>query len=231
MLYSNINRYRIYDNYLGKGYNQCKVMTRKEFQKYVGKYTKVIEEIKLSAHQLHEHVNQTYDKVHPYGFHLDMVAASVYKYGHEVCDAEQDVLPMFFGAYYHDCMEDARQTYNDVMRIARKWLNEEQALMATEIVYALTNDKGRTREERAGEKYYQGIRETPYAPFVKLADRLANITYSFTQSNEANAHMKGVYQEELPHFLEAIIVDSNDPRFSLPPTIIADLKDTVEQNQ
>lgn len=206
-------------------------MTRNEFLNYVSKYATMIEEMKISAHQLHEHVNQTYDKVHPYGFHLDMVAASVYKYGHEVCAAEQDVLPLFFGAYYHDSIEDARQTYNDVMRIARKWMNDEQALMATEIVYALTNDKGRTRAERAGEKYYQGIRETPYAPFVKLADRLANITYSFTHSNEANAHMKGVYQKELPHFLEAITVDSYDPRFSLPTTMIADLKDTVEQNQ
>ena len=79
---------------------------------------------------------------------------------------------MFFGAYYHDSIEDARLTYNDVIRIAKRWMDDEQALIATEIVYALTNDKGRTRAERAGEKYYQGIRETAFAPFVKLSDRL-----------------------------------------------------------
>lgn len=109
-----------------------------------------------------------------------MVADSVYKYGHHVCAGGADVLPLFFGAYYHDSIEDTRLTYNDVVKIAKQWMDDQQALMAAEIVYALTNDKGRTRAERAGEKYYQGIRDTAYAPFMKLADRLANITYSFT---------------------------------------------------
>ena len=95
--------------------------------------------------------------------------------------------------------------------------------MAAEIAYALTNDKGRTRAERAGEKYYQGIRETPYAPFVKLADRLANISHSFTHSNESNAHMKIVYANELPHFLEAINPHSDDTRFALPQAMIDEL--------
>ncbi len=199
-------------------------MIQKEFQHCIDRYEAEIAQIKASAHLLHEHVNQTYDKVHPYGFHLDMVVASVYKYGHEVCASEQDVLPLFFGAYYHDSIEDARLTYNDVTKIARQWMDEAQAFMAAEMVYALTNDKGRTRAERAGERYYQGIRETPYAPFVKLADRLANITYSFSHTNEANAHMKGVYLQELPHFLEAISAHSDDIRYSLPKAMIAEIE-------
>lgn len=202
-------------------------MTQKGLQAYIKKYATEIEQIKQSAHKLHEHVNQHYDKVHPYGFHLDMVVDSVYKYGHEVCASEQDVLPLFFGAYYHDSIEDARLTYNDVMKTARKYMNEGQALMAAEIAYALTNDKGRTRAERAGEKYYQGIRETPYAPFVKLADRLANISYSFTHGNDSNAHMKEVYRKELPHFLEAIATNTDDMRFSLPHKMIEDIESYV----
>lgn len=196
------------------------IMTQNEFQACVKKYAETIDAIKQSAHQLHEHVNQTYDKTHPYGFHLDMVVDSVYQYGHEVCADEHDVLPLFFGAYYHDSIEDARLTYNDVKSTARGYMDEAQALMAAEIAYALTNDKGRTRAERAGEKYYQGIRETPYAPFVKLADRLANISYSFTHCHEANAHMKEVYRNELPHFLEAITSEREDVRFSLPQGMI-----------
>lgn len=195
-------------------------MGQKEFQAYINKYADVIAQIKDSAHTLHASVNQTYDKVHPYGFHLDMVADSVYKFGHGVCAGEGDVVPMFFGAYYHDSMEDARLTYNDVMRIARKWMSDERALTATEIVYALTNDKGRTRAERAGEKYYRGIRETAYAPFVKLADRLANVTYSFACGNGAHAHMRQVYLSELPHFLEAINAGREDIRFALPKEMI-----------
>ena len=142
------------------------------------KYADQIDHFRQMAHDLHESVNQTYAGLFPYGFHLDMVVEGVRNYGYTVCAREEDVLPLFFAAYYHDSIEDARLTYNDVMRVARDEMTEEQALMATEIVYALTNDKGRTRAERAGEKYYQGIRETPYAPFVKLCDRLANIRRS-----------------------------------------------------
>ena len=202
-------------------------MEQNEFQAYINKYADVIEQIKESAHALHASVNQTYDKVHPYGFHLDMVADSVYKFGHLVCATEADVVPLFFGAYYHDSMEDARQTYNDVMRTAKKWMSDDQALMATEIVYALTNDKGRTRAERAGEKYYRSIRETAYAPFVKLADRLANVTHSFTHGNEANVHMKQVYQSELPHFLEAINAGREDIRFALPKEMIGAIENLM----
>lgn len=203
-------------------------MTKNEFRNSIDKLEDVLDQIKTSAHQLHDHVNQTYDKVHPYGFHLDMVADSVFKHGDVVCANEDDVLPLFFGAYYHDSIEDARLTYNDVMKIARTWMNDDQALMAAEIVFALTNDKGRTRKERAGEKYYQGIRTTPYAPFVKLADRLANITYSFTHCNEANIHMKSVYQHELPGFLEAITTPTDDSRFVLPQAMIDEIMQIVQ---
>ncbi len=189
----------------------------------ISRHADVIKKIKLSAHKLHESVNQTYDKVLPYGYHLDMVVEAVHKYGHQVCANESDILPLFFGAYYHDSIEDARLTYNDVMRIASNFMGDKQAFMAAEIVFALTNDKGRTRAERAGEKYYQGIRETPYASFVKLADRLANITHSFTHTNENNAQMKTIYSKELPHFLEAINPHSDDSRFTLPQAMIDEL--------
>ena len=197
------------------------MMDRQQFEQWLKSHEEMLGEIRQSAHELHEHVNQTYDRSHPYGFHLDMVVDSVYKYGHEVCAAEQDLLPLFFGAYYHDSIEDARLTYNDVTRKAQQWMNKEQATIAAEIVYALTNDKGRNRAERAGEHYYQGIRETPYAPFVKMADRLANTTYSFTHSNSSNLHMREVYKQEFPHFLAAITSDVDDIRFSLPHDMIA----------
>ena len=198
-------------------------MTYEEFQACVEKHRPDIEEVRECAHMLHESVNQQYDKKHPYGFHLDMVADSVFKYGHLICQSEHDVVPLFFGAFYHDSIEDARMSYNDVTKAARLFMDEEQAYMAAEMVYALTNDKGRTRAERAGERYYQGIRETPYAPFLKLADRLANTTYSFTHCNKENVHMKDIYREEMPHFLEAINAHSDDPRLGLPQEMIDDI--------
>lgn len=201
-------------------------MTEPDFRTFLRKYKVPIREIREAAHLLHDNVNQTYDRIRPYGYHLDMVVDVVYKYGHWVCAEERDVLPLFFGAYYHDSIEDARQTYHDVNKAAKQWMDDEQALMATEIVYALTNDKGRTREERAGEKYYQGIRETPYAPFVKLCDRVANFTYSFARSNAANKNMKELYLAELPHFLNGINAHKEDDiRFSLPIELVKKLEE------
>ena len=198
-------------------------MTQQDFQHFLDRHADALRLIRESAHALHASVNQTYDKVHPYSVHLDMVADAVLKYGHLVCASETDILPLVFGAYYHDSIEDARLTYNDVTRAARHFMTDEQAFTAAEIVYALTNDKGRTRAERAGERYYQGIRETPYAPFVKLADRLANTTYSRTHDNASNQHMAAVYRQELPHFLKAIDAQRTDLRFSLPAEMIAQL--------
>ena len=202
-------------------------MTKEDFQAFLEKYADQINHIRQLAHDLHQSVNQTYADILPYGFHLDMVVEGVRNYGYLVCVREEDVLPLFFGAYFHDSIEDARLSYNDVMRLARNLMTVEQALMATEIVYALTNDKGRTRAERAGEKYYKGIRETPYAPFVKLCDRLANITYSCTGEGNKGNRMKEVYKGEMPHFLPAINPHSNDPRLAVPVEVVEALAEIL----
>ena len=194
---------------------------------YEDKYAVQIGEIRQSAHNLHQSVNQIYGDDLPYGYHLDMVVQGIHDYGYQVCACEADVLPLFFGGYYHDSIEDARLTYNDVMKTALKWMKGEQALMATEIVYALTNDKGRTRAERAGEKYYRGIRETPYAPFVKLCDRLANISYSCSADGGKGSRMKDVYRAEMPHFLPSIDPHSDDIRFQVPTDVVEALAEIL----
>ncbi|MCI6251156.1 MAG: hypothetical protein MR641_08070, partial [Bacteroidales bacterium] len=140
-----------------------------ELQKYtdfLAANQETILAIRDAAFALHASVGQTYSGQLPYSYHLGMVADAAMKYGAEVVTDEQDILPVVFGAYYHDSIEDARLTYNDVTKVAKQFMNESQAIMAAEVVYALTNDKGRTRAERAGEHYYAGIRATPYAPFV-----------------------------------------------------------------
>ena len=65
-----------------------------------------------------------------------------------------------------------------------------------EIVYALTNEKGRTRKERANAKYYEGIRATPYATLVKVCDRIANVT----NSRNKGSRMLDVYRKEYSDF-------------------------------
>ena len=178
--------------------------------------------IACAARDLHDSVNQKYNATLPYGYHLDMVARYAADYGHEVLADAADLLPLLFGAYFHDSIEDARLSYNDVTRRAAAFMNDAQAYMAAEIVYALTNDKGRTRSERADERYYAGIRATPYAPFVKLCDRAANTAFSARAADGGNSRMCRVYASEWPHFLAAIRVDRPaDVRFTLPTALIA----------
>ena len=195
-------------------------MKRDAFEAFLGANAQPIEEIRNGAWKLHESVGQTYDNTLPYGHHLSMVADAAIKYGHEVIDDETDILPVIFAAYYHDGIEDARLSYNDVKAVARKFMDDEQSFTAAEIIFALTNDKGRTRKERAGEHYYAGIRETPYAPFVKLCDRLANMTHCFNRTDDTNRRMHKVYAGEWTHFIQAITTDTEDKRFSLPQDMI-----------
>ena len=204
-------------------------MTKSEFQSYQEKYATTIEAIRDEAHALHQSVNQTYGDNLPYGFHLDMVAEGVRLYGYLVCASEADVVPLFFGAYFHDSIEDARQSYHDITKRAQKFMNDDQALMAAEIVFALTNDKGRTRAERAGERYFQGIRETAYAPFVKLCDRLANVIQSCQSDDSHNLRMKEIYSKEMPHFLDGIALQSDDPRRQVPQVVIDEMMGLLQK--
>jgi (p)ppGpp synthase/HD superfamily hydrolase len=71
-------------------------------------------------------------------------------------------------------IEDTRVSYNDV----KNRLDDTGYSYIADIIYAVTNEKGKNRNERANEKYYEGIRSTPGAVFVKLCDRIANVQYS-----------------------------------------------------
>ena len=175
--------------------------------------------LEKAAFQIHDDVNQKYDHVLPYGFHLKMVASFVSRYGYLVAESEADILILYAGAYLHDTIEDARMTYNDIVkfiddfRVGSLVLPEEIKRkleeQVPEIVYALTNEKGRNRKERANETYYKGIRDTRFASFIKMCDRLANIQYTmmFVFANR----MLEVYRREYPEFIRSISEGSVTP--------------------
>ena len=173
------------------------MMKKEEFVAFINDNKELIEQIKERVRVLHDiDCNQKYGD-EPYSFHLNMVADAAMEYGHLVCFEEKHIIPIVFGAYFHDSIEDARVTYNDVMKIAKEYMNDYQALIAVEIVYALTDEKGRNREERGSAKHYEDIRKTLYAPFVKWCDRYAN----FKHSIEVGSRMAKVYWKEMPLFL------------------------------
>lgn len=197
-------------------------MKQEEFDEIMRLNADTLSEIRNKAHQIHQSVNQLYDKNLPYSVHIDRVAEIAAEYASLICDTPGDVIPIIFGAYFHDTIEDARLTYNDVLKIARTYMSDVQAMTAAEIVYALTNEKGRTRAERANDKYYEGIRSTPYAPLCKVADRIANMSFSAANTSEYNKRMLALYAAENPHFMVAVTDgdhSNSDIRFKVPETM------------
>lgn len=196
-------------------------MKHQEFEEIMRQNADTLREIQEMAHQIHAGVNQHYGKNLPYSVHIDRVAEIAGEYLWQICDTPEDVLPIIFAAYFHDTIEDARLTYNNVMDIAGSFMSTSQAFMASEIVYALTNEKGRTRADRANDKYYEGIRTTPYAPLCKVADRLANISFSAGNSAAADKRMLAIYATENLHFIAAVSGSfKEDPRLRVPETMI-----------
>ena len=132
----------------------------------------------------HSNTNHMYDTYLPYEFHLRMVRSVGEQFKHLLVDEEYftgDVIvnpstqvstryACMLACWGHDLIEDTRVSYNDV----KEHLGQE----AADIIYALTNEKGKNRKERANDKYYEGIRSNSYAIFVKLCDRIANVQYS-----------------------------------------------------
>lgn len=135
----------------------------------------------------HHDVNETYDGV-PYSLHLAISAHYADVFSYLLPKSERD--DVLAAVWLHDVIEDCRRSYNDLKSV----FGEKIA----ELVFAVTNDRGRTRSERAGENYYRGIVATPFATYVKLCDRLANASYSASMGDE---RMVTVYGKELDAFL------------------------------
>ena len=139
--------------------------------------------------ECHSSTNHTYDG-RPYSIHLNMVFHFALKFSSLI---PREKIPVALGsAWVHDTIEDVRQTYNDVKKVC----GEEVA----EIVYALTNEKGKNRKERASKKYYQEMRENKIAVFVKLCDRLANMEYS----SQSGSRMIDLYRKENENFISEL---------------------------
>lgn len=104
------------------------------------------------AVKCHEAVNQKYDDK-SYAIHLGMVNGFAYMFlDLETSIADDQYRDIILSATWcHDLIEDARQTYNDIKN------NTSQEI--SEIVYALTTEKGKTRAERANDKYYDEMKK------------------------------------------------------------------------
>lgn len=142
----------------------------------------------------HNAVNQKYGGYLPYTYHLELVAAIGRQYIDLLPPSKNKNLAIAV-CYLHDVLEDCHVTYND--------LKEQFGVEVAETVYALTNEKGRTRKERANGRYYQGLRENFVARYVKVCDRLANSLYSCMFGSS----MFEMYKKEYKSFKEELYCD------------------------
>jgi (p)ppGpp synthase/HD superfamily hydrolase len=140
------------------------------------------------AYDLHDSTNHKYgDK--PYSYHLKQVEKWGTKFQHLLYVYDMSLVKAILCALpCHDLIEDVRVTWNDVFKFTRSKLTAD-------VVYAVTNEKGKTRADRANSKYYRGIRWTHGATFVKLCDRLANV-----EESVKSGKMLDKYRKEYPKF-------------------------------
>lgn len=140
---------------------------------------------KAYAIKCHSSTNHMYgDK--PYSFHLQMVEDAAIRFIHLIPIDNREIV--LAGCWVHDVIEDTRQTYNDV--------KEATCKDVADIAYALTNNKGKNRAERASDEYYKGIKKNPLWIFVKICDRIANMTHS----KNTKSPMFDKYKDELKQF-------------------------------
>jgi hypothetical protein len=145
----------------------------------------------------HRKTNHFYDTYLPYEFHLRMVYEAANDFKHLLDDTKD----YYTGESYRGPRQEQvtlrnacllAVSYNDVLN----HLGQE----AADIIYAVTNEKGKNRYERANNKYYEGIRNTPGAVFVKLCDRIANVQYG----KMTKSRMFEMYKKENEHFIKML---------------------------
>ena len=162
----------------------------------------------------HDNTNHMYDKYIPYSFHLRMVDRVAQQFEHLLDDTKdmqtgksREILGIGFvsiriacrkAAWGHDTIEDTRTSYNDAVNHLGK--------DAADIVYAVTNEKGKNRAERANDKYYAGIVATPGAVFVKICDRIANVQYG----KMTGSSMYDKYKKENDNFITKLGYNINE---------------------
>lgn len=156
----------------------------------------MIEKAKNYAIECHRKVNHLYDGK-PYEVHLQMVVEEAERYSYLV---PQNLKESFVAsAWIHDVIEDCRETYNDVKNAT--------SVEVAEYTYALTNEKGKTRKERASQKYYDDMEEVCCAKLLKICDRIANVKYS----KQTGSRMFEMYKKENEDFILMIGEEFYEP--------------------
>lgn len=88
---------------------------------------------------------------------------------------------MLVGCYGHDSIEDGRLTWNDVVaQLTRLGFIKEHAVFIADLIFCVTDEKGKSRKERKNNKFFDELWENENAIILKFADMLANLLQTIT---------------------------------------------------
>ncbi len=190
----------------------------------MGKVNSPFAILEKKVFKIHDKVcNQKYADTLPYSTHLKFVKAQGRLFFNLLETDERLVVE--YSLVLHDIIEDGRYTYNDVKDLVNKCsllYNKKDnssydykrqnynssglkdlATDIADVVYCVTDEKGKSRKERKSDKYYAELKENELAIFVKLADLAANTLFSKLSGNP----MYGKYKREFPNFKEKLYVE------------------------
>ena len=177
----------------------------------------LVEKAKRYALDEHRFINQTYDG-RDYGFHLE-IAHAVYQHFAHLLDQFDYVseIATECSVFLHDVLEDSwRVSYNK--------LKQDFGHKVAEVVYLVSEERGRTRSSRHNHKYLTGVASMTEATFVKLCDNIANVLIScHTESSKFD-----MYRSEHSNFYDYLYIDEFCDMFNLLDTIYATKKVSVE---
>lgn len=175
-------------------------METKFFENYSKDVFEDFKTVREYAISKHKETNHTYDG-REYKIHLYLVYYFALKFIHLIPLKHRiDVLKAVF---CHDIIEDCRETYNDVKKVAGE--------KVADIVYGVTNEKGKNRDERGNDKYYTEMKLVFGAVYVKICDRLANSFYSYINMSS----MFNKYKKENESFKQKLYVVEYQDMFKL----------------
>lgn len=138
------------------------------------------------------HHRQRYG-IHAYTYHLQQVDDTLCKFGFE------EDMELRISAWLHDMIEDTGMSYDQI----KVGFGE----IVADIVYAVTNEMGRSRKER-NLKTYPKIKANKKAIILKLADRLVNVG----QALGTNTRYIDMYRKEFTLFKSSLYEDIGDER-------------------
>lgn len=184
--------------------------------------SKVIENWRNLCYHQHDVVcNQKYGGTLPYSFHIECVVAQVKKFIHLI---SEEVIKnpdnQFSGAEFlskivemaalgHDLIEDARMNYNDILNNCNLGNTTASRILA-DIIYCVTDEKGKTRKDRKNYLYYEELKKNKLAIFVKLCDISANMLYG----KLTNSGMYHKYKSEFPYLKKQLYVEEYELLFN-----------------